>query len=123
MANYILLNPEDCAAMQLTKSSTGEYTYPMFIEGPDGITRVKGIPVVENPGVPAGDFYIGDFTKSNLRVREEMNISVGYVDDDFTNNLMTILCECRAAHFVKTNHYGAFVKGDFATAKAALETP
>lgn len=123
MANYILLNPEDCAAMQLTKSSTGEYTYPMYIEGPDGITRVKGIPVVENPGVPAGDFYIGDFTKSNLRVREDMNISVGYVDQDFTNNLMTVLCEMRACHFVKVNHYGAFVKGDFATAKAALETP
>jgi len=120
MANYILMNPEDSAAMQLTKSSTGEYTYPMFIEGPDGITRVKGIPVVENPGVTAGTFLIGDFTKSNLRIREDMNISVGYVDDDFTNNLMTVLCEARACHFVKTNHYGAFVKGVFATAKAAL---
>jgi HK97 family phage major capsid protein len=123
MANYILLNPEDCAAMQLTKSSTGEYTYPMFIEGADGITRVKGIPVIENPGVTAGSFLIGDFTKSNLRIREEMNISVGYVDDDFTNNLMTVLCEARACHFVKTNHYGAFVSGTFTAAKAALETP
>ncbi len=122
MANYILMNPEDSAAMQLTKSTTGEYTYPMFIEGPDGITRVKGIPVVENPGVDAGKFLIGDFTKSNLRLREDMNISVGYVDDDFTNNLMTVLCEARACHFVKTNHFGAFVKGDFATAKAALQS-
>ena len=122
MANYILMNPEDSAAMQLTKSSTGEYTYPMFIEGPDGITRVKGIPVVENSGVTAGTFLIGDFSRSNLRIREEMNISVGYVDDDFTNNLMTVLCEARACHFVKTNHFGAFVKGDFVSAKAALET-
>lgn len=119
-ANYILLNPEDSAAMQLTKDSTGSYTYPMFIEGPDGITRVKGIPVIENPGVAAGTFLIGDFTKDNLRIREEMNISVGYVDDDFTKNLMTVLCELRACNFVKTNHFGAFVKGDFATAKAAL---
>jgi HK97 family phage major capsid protein len=122
MANYILMNPEDSAAMQLTKATDGSYTYPMFIEGPDGITRVKGIPVVENPGVTAGTFVIGDFTKSNLRMREDMNISVGYVDDDFTNNLMTVLCEARACHFVKTNHFGAFVKGDFVSAKAALET-
>lgn len=122
MANYIILNPEDCAAMQLTKSTSGEYTYPMFIEGADGITRVKGVPVVENPGMAAGTFLIGDFTKSNLRMREDMNISVGYVDDDFTNNLMTILCEARACHFVKTNHFGAFVTGNFAAAKAALET-
>lgn len=122
-ANAILLNPADCAAMQLTKSSTGEYTYPMFIPMADGITRVKGIPVIENNLVRAGEFYVGDFTKSNLRVREEMNIQVGYVNDDFTKNLVTILCEMRAVHYVKSNHYGAFVKGEFATAKAALETP
>lgn len=122
-ANAILLNPADCAAMQLTKSSTGEYTYPMFIPMADGITRVKGIPVIENNLVREGEFYVGDFTKSNLRVREEMNIQVGYVNDDFTKNLVTILCEMRAVHYVKSNHYGAFVKGEFATAKAALETP
>jgi hypothetical protein len=52
-----------------------------------------------------------------------MNIQVGYVNDDFTKNLVTILCEARAAAFVKVNHYGAFVKGNFATAKAALELP
>lgn len=122
-ANYILLNPEDAAAMELTKSTTGEYTYPMFVPSADGITRVKGIPVVENNLVPAGTYYVGDFTKSNLRVREDMNISVGYVDQDFTNNMMTVLCEMRGCHFVKTNHYGAFVKGDFATDIAAITAP
>lgn len=121
-ANYIVLNPADVAAMELTKTSTGEYTYPMFVPSADGITRVKGIPVVENNLVAAGSFYVGDFTKSNLRMREEMNVQVGYVNDDFTKNLMTILCEARACHFVKANQVGAFVKGDFATAKAALET-
>jgi len=122
-ANYILLNPADVAAMELTKTTTGEYTYPMFIPSADGVTRVKGIPVVENNLVREGEFYVGDFTKSNLRMREEMNVQVGYVNDDFTKNLMTILCEARACHFVKANQVGAFVTGDFATAKAALETP
>lgn len=121
MANYILLNPEDCAAMDLTKDTDGQYTYPRFSD--DGGQRVKGLPIVENPGVPAGTFYVGDFTKSNLRIREEMNVQVGYVNDDFTKNLMTVLCETRACNFVKTNHFGAFVKGDFATAKAALLQP
>lgn len=121
MADYILLNPEDCAAMDLTKDSQGQYTYPRFSE--DGGVRIKGLPVVENPGVPVGEFFVGDFSKSNLRIREEMNVQVGYVNDDFTKNLMTVLCECRACNFVKTNHFGAFVKGDFATAKAALLLP
>jgi HK97 family phage major capsid protein len=122
-ANYILLNPAGAAAMELTKDTNGQYTYPVFVN--EAGMSVKGIPVpvIENPGVTAGDFYVGDFTKSNLRIREEMNVQVGYVNDDFTKNLVTILCETRACHFVKTNHFGAFVKGDFATAIAAIDKP
>lgn len=122
-ANGIILNPADAAALQLTKSSTGEYTYPVYEPQADGTIRIKGVPVIENNLVPAGDFYVGDWTKSNLRIREDMNIQVGYVNDDFTKNLVTILAEMRAVHYVKSNHYGAFVKGDFATAIAALVTP
>lgn len=119
-ANYIVLNPADAAALELTKTLTAEYTYPVNLMY--GMPKtIYGVPVIENNLVPAGTFYVGDFSKSNLRVREDMNIQVGYVNDDFTKNLITILCEARAAHFVKVNHYGAFVKGDFAVAKAALE--
>lgn len=121
-ANYILLNPADCASLELTKSTTGEYTYPINMVY--GMPKsVYGVTIIENNLIPAGTFYIGDFTKCNLRVREDMNIQVGYVNDDFTKNLITILCEARACTFVKTNHYNAFIKGDFATAKAALQLP
>ncbi len=36
---------------------------------------------------------------------------------------MTVLVEMRAAFYVKSNHARAFVKGDFATAIAALQLP
>lgn len=121
-ANYIILHPEDCAKMELSKTSQGEYTYAMsYIV--DGIVRVKSVPVIENTGITAGTFLVGDFSKSNLRIREDLNVQVGYVNDDFTKNLMTILCEARAVHYVKSNHYGAFVKGTFSTAKSALLKP
>jgi HK97 family phage major capsid protein len=122
-ANYIVLHPEDAVKMQLNKTSTGEYTYAMQYVDANGVTRVKGIPVIENVGMTAGTFLVGDFTKSNLRIREDLNIQVGYVNDDFTKNLMTILCEARAVHYVKSNHYNAFVKGTFSTAKTALLKP
>jgi len=122
-ANVILLNPEDVAAMELAKSSTGEYVYPMYFVAADGTTRVKGIPVVENTGVTSGTYLVGDFTKANLRMREEMNVQVGYVNDDFTKNLMTVLCELRAVSYVKTNHVNAFVKGTFATDIATILLP
>jgi len=121
-ANYILLNPEDAAAMDLTKDGNGQYTYSIAVSI-DGVTRVKGIQVIENPGVAVGTYLVGDFTKSNLRIREELNVQVGTVNDDFTKNLITVLAEMRACNFVKTNHFGAFVKGVFSTDIAAISQP
>jgi HK97 family phage major capsid protein len=122
-ANYIIMNPADVAEMELTKTSTGEYTLPMFVPMADGVTRVANVPVVANNGVTSGDYLVGDFTKSNLRMREDVNIQVGYINDDFTRNMMTVLCEARACHFVKSNYVGAFVTGTFATDKAVILKP
>jgi HK97 family phage major capsid protein len=122
-ANYIIMNPADVAEMELTKTSTGEYTLPMFVPMADGVTRVANVPVVANNGVTSGDYLIGDFTKSNLRMREDVNIQVGYINDDFTRNMMTVLCEARACHFVKSNYVGAFVTGTFAIDKAVILKP
>lgn len=120
--NYLLLNPEDAAKMEMTKDANGQYTYLATVTI-DGQTRVKGIPVIENPGITAGNFYVGDFTKANLRIREEMSVEAGHVNDDFIKNLLTILAEMRAVSYVKSNHYGAIVKGNFATAIAAIDKP
>jgi len=121
--NYIIMHPTDIAKFDVTKTSTGEYTMPMIYTDLNGVKRYNGIEIISNTGIAVGTFLLGDFTKSNLRIREDMNIQVGSVNDDFTKNLVTILCEARATHYVKTNHYGAFVKGTFATAKSALLKP
>ena len=121
-ATHILLNPIDAAAMDLTKDSSGAYTYQMPLTM-DGVTRVKAVPVIENNGITVGTYVVGDMSKDNLRIREEMNIQVGYVNDDFTKNLVTVLAEMRACNYVKSNHYGAFVAGDFATDIAVIDKP
>jgi hypothetical protein len=59
-------------------------------------------------------------TKSNVRVREDVNMQVGYVNDDFQRNMVTILAEARLVHYVKASQVYAFVTGDFTTAKAAI---
>jgi hypothetical protein len=71
----------------------------------------------------AGNFLVGDMTKAHLRMREDMNIQVGYVNDDFTKNLVTILCEARAVSFIKANDAPAFVKGVIATCITAITKP
>ena len=117
---HVVLNPEDVAAMQLTKSATGEYTYPMFLMD---VNRVANLIVVSTTNMTAGKFLVGDFTKSNVRMREAMNVQVGYVNDDFQRNMVTILAEARLVQYVKANDYPAFVDGTIATAIAALLAP
>lgn len=117
--NFVLINPIDSAAMDFIKDTTGQYVLPPFISA-DG-SRIAGLTVIENNGVTAGDFLVGDFSKSVLGMREEINIEIGRDADDFTKNLYTVLGELRAVHYVKSQHTTAFVKGTFSTAIAALQ--
>jgi HK97 family phage major capsid protein len=116
--NYIVVHPTDATGMELSKDTTGQYIMPPFI-ATDG-TTISGIRVVTNTGVTLDKFLVGDFTKSGVRFKEGLTINVGYENDDFTKNLVTILAEARLVQRVKSNHYGAFVYGDFSDAITAL---
>jgi HK97 family phage major capsid protein len=109
---HVVLNPEDVAKIELTKTSTGEYTYPAFW---DANMRVAGLVVVSSNNITAGTMIVGDFTKFNIKFREDMNMSVGYENDDFTRNMVTILCEARLVSYIKGNDVNAFVQSDIAT--------
>ena len=118
--SYIVMHPSDCAGMDMEKASDGHYVLKPFTSV-DGMT-IKGIPVITNTGVTEGNFLVGDFSKSAVRFKEGLVFDIGYENDDFTKNFVTILAEARLVHRVKSNHYAAFVTGTFATAKVALET-
>lgn len=119
MPNYGIMHPWDVAAMDLSKATDGVYVIPPFIS--DSGRRVAGMIIIENTGIDEGTFLVGDFNKSNLAIRNDIQISIGYDGNDFTKNLVTILGEVRAAHYIKTNHINAFVQGTFSTAKALLD--
>jgi HK97 family phage major capsid protein len=116
---HVVLHPSDVAAIQLTKSTAGDYTYPIFLPT-TGEMMIAGLIIVQSNNITAGTFLIGDFSKANVKIREAVNMSVGYVDDDFQRNMVTILCEARLVNYVKANDTGAFIKGVFATCIAAL---
>jgi len=118
-ATHVVLNPEDVAKIQLTKTLQGEYTYPIFMDQMGNMT-LAGMVVVSSSNIAADTFVIGDFSRFNIKYREGLNMSVGYVDDDFQRNMVTILCEARLVSYVKANEQLAFVTGDFTTAIAAL---
>lgn len=123
-ATHVVLHPSDWARLYTTKTSTGEYTYPVFFQVPTtGEIRVMNLSVVVTTWMPAGQFLVGDFSKSNLRMRESMNLSVGYVNDDFQKNMVSILAEARLVNYIKNNQKPAFVKGTIATAITAIDKP
>lgn len=117
---HIVLNPADVARIELSKATGGEYTYPNFAEGIAPNMQLSGLTIVSSTNMTADNFLVGDFSKFNVRVREGVNIQVGYEGDDFARNMVSILAEARLCCFVKANDTGAFVAGDFTTALAAL---
>ena len=120
-ATHVVLHPVDVARMQLTKATGGEYTMPIFYPSQNNELRVANLIVVSTTYMTAGNFLVGDMTKSNLRIRENVNIQVGYVNDDFQRNMVSILAEARAVHYVKLNDVNAFVRGTIQTAIVALD--
>jgi HK97 family phage major capsid protein len=116
--NYIVMHPTDVTSMDLQKATDGHYILPPFSTAAN--TVIKSIPVVANTGVTEGTYLVGDFTKSGVRFKEGLTFDVGYENDDFTKNFVTILAEARLVHRVKSNHYAAFVKGTFVTDAAAI---
>lgn len=117
-ANYICLNPSDVAIMDLTKTTNGSYILPPFTTA-DG-TNFKGCRIIENMGITAGTFLVMDSSKVNYKLRKDAVLAVGYDDDDFTNNRITIRAELRGVLYVKGNDVGCVVDGTFATCIAMI---
>ncbi|MBB1247450.1 phage major capsid protein [Rhizobium sp. G21] len=111
-----VLNPTDWAYIETLKDSIGRY----IIGNPQGQTTptLWSLPVVATQSIAAKKFLTGSFRQAaQLFDRWESRIEVGYVNDDFTKNLVTILGEERIALAVYRPE--AFIYGDFDTALAA----
>lgn len=118
VANVICLHPSDVALLDMEKTPTGNYVLPPFTTA-DG-TKFRGCMIVENTGITAGKFLVMDSAVVNYKVRKDATLAVGYDDDDFTNNRITIRAELRGVLYVKANDTGKIVDGTFATCIAML---
>jgi HK97 family phage major capsid protein len=118
-ANYVLLNPEDADELDLTKDDNGQYVLPPF-KTADG-TTIKGARIVENVGVPAGKFLVGDFRKLHIGTKGGIQIEMTNSDgDDFKHDILSVKLRRRVAAYVRQNDNGAFWTGDISDVKDAL---
>ncbi len=118
-ANYVLLNPDDADALDLTKDAEGRYILPPF-KSADGST-IKGARIIENVGVPAGKFLVGDFRKLHVGTKGGVEIEMTNSDgDDFSKDILSVKLRRRVASYVRQNDSGAFWTGDISDVIDAL---
>lgn len=94
----VIVNPADWGAMERTRESytggLGEYLYGM--PGVAAGMNPFGVRVVLSNNMPTGKFLIGQLNGSAMVYnRQGATIEMGYVDQDFTKNLVTIRAEER----------------------------
>jgi HK97 family phage major capsid protein len=109
-ASGFVLNPGDWESIELLKDGENRYLWanPRALAGPS----LWGLPVVVTNAMPAGNFLSGAFDMAaQIWDREDAAVMVGYENDDFTRNLVTILAEERLALTVYRPL--AFVKGTY----------
>jgi HK97 family phage major capsid protein len=95
----VWVNPADWETIELTKGSDGQYIWAIIrdVLGP----RIWSMRVVQGTGTKKSgatttNALIGDFAAGAvLYDREQANIAIGWVDDQFTKNLRTIRAEER----------------------------
>ncbi len=119
LANYVLLNPVDADELDLTKDENGQYILPPF-KTADG-TTIKGAKIIENVGIPAGEFLVGDFRKLHIGTKGGVEIEMTNSDGtDFAKDILAVKLRRRVAAYVRVNDSGAFYTGTIADVKEAL---
>ena len=95
-ASGFTLNPADWAGIELTKSTDGQYIIGVPQSGTT--PTLWGLPVVQTQAITVGKFLTGAFAiGAQVFDRWQSRVEVGYENDDFTKNLVTILVEERLA--------------------------
>lgn len=110
LADFIVLNPQDMADIELTKETAGMYVYanpasqvPMTL---------WGLPVVLSNSMTAGTFLVGCSTCAQIWDREDATISISYEDStNFQKEMATLKAVERLALTVYNS--GGFIGGSF----------
>lgn len=98
MPSFVWIHPIDWADIELTKGSDGHYVWAIIRDnlGP----RIWSMRVVQGVGTKqSGDternILVGDAVGAVLYDRQQANIAVGFIDDQFARNMRTIRAEER----------------------------
>ena len=117
------MNPADLEKMDLAKDTLGRYVLDQLTYPEDSIyagRRIAGLRVVENIGMTAGTILVMDAKKAHAVMRQAPEITIGYINTDFSDNIVTIKMDMRVGFYIKTIEQRAFVMDTIANIQAAI---
>ncbi len=117
--NVAFVNTIDALNMKLTKDANGNYVMPPFSTA-DG-RQIDGVTIVAKPEITAGSYVIGDMKNINLDNVWGYTVRIGWENDDFSKNLITMLGESRYHVYITDNDKRGIVSGTFADVATAIE--
>jgi HK97 family phage major capsid protein len=92
----VIVNPADWGAMEIAREGVGTGAYLYGTPGQVANNNPFGLRIVLSNNMPAGSFMVGAFNRSTMLYnRQGTTVEMGYVNDDFTKNLVTIRAEAR----------------------------
>jgi HK97 family phage major capsid protein len=108
----VIVNPADWGAMERTRESNGGGFYLYGLPGTDAMMNPFGVRVVISKDMTPGKFLIGAMQNSVVVYnRSGAVVEMGYINEDFTKNLITIRAEERLGLGVERPQ--AIFYGDF----------
>jgi HK97 family phage major capsid protein len=112
MPDAVIVNPADWGAAERTREGAGSGMYLYGVPGTIAGNNPFGVRIVLSNNMTAGKFAIGAFDQAAVVYnRQGATVEMGYVNADFTNNVVTIRAEERLA--LATEKPSAILYGDF----------
>lgn len=118
MPDLVLVNTDDYAMMEMTKTSQGVYVVPQFISA-NGLS-VSGVRIVPNNLITRGTYCVCTLNRTYLAMRQNLVMEWGLDDTDFTLRMVTVRAYLRGVYIKSTTANLGFITGTFATDAAAM---
>lgn len=93
--NVVVMNPSDILSLRLQKDSFGRYLFPFDIAG------LYGMEIIESSIVTADTLLVGDTRYGTIYDLEGVTLEMGYINDQFVKNAMTLLAEKRETLLIR----------------------
>lgn len=106
--DFCLMHPHDFLRLQLAKDSAGRYLLPSFVSANGA--QVFNMQIIPTAQVTQNTMVVGDSRYGTIYDLDGVTVEVGYIDDQFVKNTVTILAEQRLGLLIRTVDEGGFLK-------------